>query len=135
MLKPNEHFTMSEPQRIGVGAKYGFWLTTDEEALVTFVKTMLCVVHVSDDGYTRLSSTSLASIADDDKPETSPKESEHDKDSDEDFNEQMPLRVLVTIKDSFDADEAWHWIYSELDEEARYVRLDSIWDDAINGVL
>ncbi|MEQ8675214.1 MAG: hypothetical protein RLP44_04600 [Aggregatilineales bacterium] len=122
---------MSEPRRIGVGAKYAFWLTTDEQALVEFVKTMLCVVHVSEDGYTLRSSASLSAISDDDKPENP-----HDhEDSNEVSDEGMPLRVLVTIKDSFDADEAWHWIYSELDEEARYVRLDSIWDDAINGVL
>ena len=42
-----------------------------------------------------------------------------------------PVRVLVHIDDSFDADEAWHWIRTELEHEANYIRLDSIWEDAM----
>lgn len=129
MVKPNEHFTMSEPQQIGVGAKYAFWLTTDEPVLVEFVKTMLCVVHVSEDGDPSPSNPTQSSMNSDEKPEKLPEEPADAS------TERMPLRVLVTIKDTFDADEAWHWIYSELDEEAKFVRLDTFWEDAINGVL
>lgn len=40
-------------------------------------------------------------------------------------------RALIAIKDTFDADEAWHYIRSKLYEESRNVRLDPIWEDAL----
>lgn len=40
-------------------------------------------------------------------------------------------RVLVDILDTHDADEAWHWIRTELEEESKVVRLDKIWEDAL----
>jgi hypothetical protein len=39
-------------------------------------------------------------------------------------------RALVAISDSFDADEAWHIIRTELEYEAQYVELDDLWDNA-----
>ncbi len=114
MRGPNDKFTMSEPKPFkGLGAKYAFWLTTSEKSLVEFVKTINCVAFVSSAGNPPLSRTTVSK-------------------SD---NTAQPLRVLVAVNDDFDADEAWHWIYQELDDEARFVQLDSIWEDAINGVL
>ncbi|GAB4508505.1 MAG: hypothetical protein OHK0046_01150 [Anaerolineae bacterium] len=39
--------------------------------------------------------------------------------------------AYVVIKHEYDADEVWHYICSELEEESQYVELDSIWEDAI----
>lgn len=39
-------------------------------------------------------------------------------------------RCLVAVKDEFDADEAWHYIRTELENE-QLVPLDDIWDDAM----
>lgn len=41
-------------------------------------------------------------------------------------------RGLISIIDEHDADEAWHYIRSELEDEARMVPLDKIWQDAIS---
>ncbi len=46
-------------------------------------------------------------------------------------NETDGNRALVDISDAHDADEAWHWIRTELEEEARVVKLDKIWEDAL----
>ena len=46
-------------------------------------------------------------------------------------NETDGNRALVDIRDEHDADEAWHWIRTELEEEARVVKLDKIWEDAL----
>jgi len=48
-----------------------------------------------------------------------------------DANEDEPRRVLVSIEDSFDADEAWHWIRTEMEQEVNVVHLDQIWEDAM----
>ena len=40
-------------------------------------------------------------------------------------------KALVAIKDSYDADEAWHYIRTELEDEAKFVELDKIWEDAM----
>lgn len=40
-------------------------------------------------------------------------------------------RGLIAIRDEYDADEAWHYIRSELEEESQYVPLDKIWEDAL----
>jgi hypothetical protein len=40
-------------------------------------------------------------------------------------------RALVDIKNEYDPDEAWHYIRTELEEEANYVQLDKIWEDAL----
>lgn len=40
-------------------------------------------------------------------------------------------RVLVAIKDTYDADEAWHYIRAELERETTHVDLDDLWDDAL----
>ena len=39
-------------------------------------------------------------------------------------------RSLVEISDEHDADEAWHWIRAELEDEVRYIELDPIWEEA-----
>jgi len=39
-------------------------------------------------------------------------------------------RSLVEIRDEHDADEAWHWIRSELEAEVQFIELDPIWDEA-----
>lgn len=39
--------------------------------------------------------------------------------------------ALIGIKDEYDADEAWHYIRTEIEEEASYVHLDKIWEDAL----
>jgi hypothetical protein len=39
-------------------------------------------------------------------------------------------RSLVEISDEHDADEAWHWIRSELEEEIRFIELDPMWEEA-----
>jgi hypothetical protein len=44
-------------------------------------------------------------------------------------------RILVEINDDHDPDEAWHWIFKELDEAVNYVELDDIWEDAIKWIL
>ena len=44
-------------------------------------------------------------------------------------------RFLVEIPDTYDADEAWHWIRSHLEEEVRFVKLDKIWEDAMAWLL
>ncbi len=40
-------------------------------------------------------------------------------------------RALVDISDAHDPDEAWHWIRTELEDEAEIVRLDKIWENAM----
>jgi hypothetical protein len=40
-------------------------------------------------------------------------------------------RAMVEIKDDYDADEAWHHIRTELEEESNYVILDKMWEDAL----
>ena len=40
-------------------------------------------------------------------------------------------RGLVSIKDDYDADEAWHYIRTEMEGEANVVPLDKIWEDAM----
>ncbi|MBZ0294753.1 MAG: hypothetical protein K8L99_19480 [Anaerolineae bacterium] len=40
-------------------------------------------------------------------------------------------RALVDIGDDYDADEAWHWIRTELEQESQVIVLDKIWEDAI----
>lgn len=40
-------------------------------------------------------------------------------------------RVLVSLHDEYDADEAWHYIRTELEVESQYVYLDKIWEDAL----
>jgi len=40
-------------------------------------------------------------------------------------------RALIAIKDSYDADEEWHWIRMLLEEEVQFVKLDKIWEDAL----
>lgn len=40
-------------------------------------------------------------------------------------------RLLVAIKDDYDADEVWHYVRQELEREADYVDLDDIWNDAL----
>jgi len=40
-------------------------------------------------------------------------------------------RLLVEISDEHDADEAWHWVRTELEMEINSVKLDKIWQDAI----
>jgi len=40
-------------------------------------------------------------------------------------------KALVAIKDIYDADEAWHYIRTEVEGEARFVTLDQIWEDAM----
>lgn len=40
-------------------------------------------------------------------------------------------RGLIAIGDEYDADEAWHFIRSELEYEAQFVPLDKIWEDAM----
>lgn len=40
-------------------------------------------------------------------------------------------RRLIAIKDDYDADEAWHYIRTELEYEASVVMLDPIWEDAM----
>lgn len=42
-----------------------------------------------------------------------------------------PKRAHVHISDNYDADEAWHYIRTELHEESQYVHLDQIWEDAL----
>jgi hypothetical protein len=37
----------------------------------------------------------------------------------------------VDIKNEYDPDEAWHYIRTELEDEANYVHLDKIWEDAL----
>jgi hypothetical protein len=44
-------------------------------------------------------------------------------------------RILVEIHDDHDPDEAWHWIYSELESAANFVELDEIWEEAIRWLL
>jgi hypothetical protein len=39
-------------------------------------------------------------------------------------------RSLVEISDEHDADEAWHWIRTELEDEVRFIELDPIWEEA-----
>ncbi|HLV33516.1 MAG TPA: hypothetical protein VKY59_00320 [Spirillospora sp.] len=92
----NDKFSMTEPQAIGTRAHYAFWLTAIEDRFFDVVRTMRCVVSVSE-------------------PENN--------------------RVLVEISNDHDADEAWHWIRAELEEESRYVKLDKIWEDAISWLL
>jgi hypothetical protein len=46
-------------------------------------------------------------------------------------NQTDDHRALVDIKDDHDADEAWHYIRTELEDEAQYVRLDKIWEDVM----
>lgn len=41
------------------------------------------------------------------------------------------LQALVDIGDEYDADEAWHYIRSELEHESTTVHLDKIWYDAM----
>ncbi|MAS34475.1 MAG: hypothetical protein CL610_10735 [Anaerolineaceae bacterium] len=43
--------------------------------------------------------------------------------------------ALVEISNQHDADEAWHWIRTELEEESKFVKLDKIWEDAISWLL
>ena len=40
-------------------------------------------------------------------------------------------RALIILKGDYDADEAWHFIHTELEREANYVELDDIWNDAL----
>lgn len=40
-------------------------------------------------------------------------------------------RALVAIKDEYDADEAWHYIRTELEDEAHVIELDAIWENAM----
>ncbi|RMG73420.1 MAG: hypothetical protein D6711_10935 [Chloroflexi bacterium] len=40
-------------------------------------------------------------------------------------------RRLVSIKDEYDADEAWHYIFTELECESSTVVLDEIWENFI----
>jgi len=116
MHRQNDKFTMSEPKPFkGLGANYAFWLTTSEQALVEFVKTVKCVAFVSNAGNPPLGKSTAK--------------------TDKDDISAQPLRVLVAVNDDFDADEAWHWIFKELNDEASFVQLDSIWEDAIKGVL
>ncbi len=42
-----------------------------------------------------------------------------------------PERACVSIHDAFDADEAWHFIRSELETESQFTDLDSLWEDAL----
>lgn len=42
-----------------------------------------------------------------------------------------PDRARVSIHDAFDADEAWHFIRSELETESQFTDLDSLWEDAL----
>lgn len=42
------------------------------------------------------------------------------------------LRALINIADEYDADEAWHWVRSELEDEANIVQLDKMWMDALS---
>ncbi len=44
-------------------------------------------------------------------------------------------RILVAISTDHDPDEAWHWIYRELEEAASYVELDDIWVEALKWIL
>lgn len=39
--------------------------------------------------------------------------------------------AYVVIDHAYDADEVWHYICAELEEEAQFVELDQIWQDAI----
>ncbi len=41
------------------------------------------------------------------------------------------LSLLVGIKTTYDADEAWHFIRSEMEKEAELIYLDKIWEDAL----
>ncbi len=40
-------------------------------------------------------------------------------------------RSLVEISEDHDPDEAWHWIYSELEAEMQFVDLDPLWEEAM----
>lgn len=40
-------------------------------------------------------------------------------------------RGLIAIKDTFDADKAWHYIRIKLHEESHTVYLDPIWENAL----
>jgi hypothetical protein len=40
-------------------------------------------------------------------------------------------RILVEIDDSYDPDEAWHWIRTEIEDAVQYVELDPIWKKAL----
>ena len=93
---PDKQFEMDEPRRIGLNTEFGFWLTTEYEALLEIVAALKCV-------------TSVLEVEDG--------------------------RSLVEISDEHDADEAWHWIRTELEEESQYVKLDKIWEDAISWLL
>jgi hypothetical protein len=48
-----------------------------------------------------------------------------------DIVDEAGHHALVDIKDEYDADEAWHYIRTELEEEARTVNLDKFWEDAL----
>lgn len=49
--------------------------------------------------------------------------------------EDEPERCLVEIDDSFDPDEAWGWIRTDLQQELDDVKLDPIWHEAIKWIL
>lgn len=44
---------------------------------------------------------------------------------------QSKESALVAIKDTYDADETWHYLRTELEKESNYVDLDDIWNDAL----
>lgn len=64
-----------------------------------------------------------------------------------DFMESLPCVVhierterddapmLVDIGDAYDPDEAWHWIRTDMEDEANAVQLDSIWHEAVKWIL
>lgn len=43
------------------------------------------------------------------------------------------LRALINIDNDYDADEAWHWIHTELEDESNMVDLDQMWLDAFSS--
>ncbi|NJL54706.1 hypothetical protein HC928_05550 [bacterium] len=43
--------------------------------------------------------------------------------------------MLVDIGDAYDPDEAWHWIRTDLEDDANAVHLDSIWHEAVKWLL
>jgi hypothetical protein len=44
-------------------------------------------------------------------------------------------RYLVEISDDHDADEAWHWMRSALEDAVTNVELDPIWEEAMKWIL
>lgn len=44
-------------------------------------------------------------------------------------------RILVAIHDDHDPDEAWHWIYSELETAVNTIELDDLWHEAVKWLL